>query len=154
MLMFLFLTQGADLEAVAQQAAAAVCLFLTCRADLKMVAHQPAAVVWPARRPNLGLVARTATAVCTAVAAMSSVVVGEANLDAVAQILANTVCPALAHRANLDVVAHTVIAARTAMAAMCLAVTRGSAVEAEMFQQFVAVGGLPLFLDLLRTDER
>jgi hypothetical protein len=86
------------------------------------------------------------------VAAMDSVVVREANLDAVAQILADTVCPALAHSANLDVIAHTATATHTAAAVMCLAVTHGLADEAEMFQQFVAVSGLPLFLDLLRTD--
>jgi hypothetical protein len=37
--------------------------------------------------------------------------------------------------------------------AQCLAVTHGSTVEAEMFQQFVAVVGIPIFLDLLRIDE-
>jgi hypothetical protein len=46
------------------------------------------------------------------------------------------VCPALAHRANQDVVPHT------ATAAMPLAVTHGSAVEAEMFQLFVTVVGV------------
>jgi uncharacterized protein YuzB (UPF0349 family) len=82
--------------------------------------------------PTPGLGAHTATA--------------EANLDVVAQIPADKVCPALAHRPNLDVVDHTVTGASTAAAATCLAVTHGSTVETEMFQQFFAV--IPFFMDL------
>jgi hypothetical protein len=54
-------THRADLEAIARQTIAWVSLFLTRLADLEMVAHQTVAAVRPARKPNLGLVARTTT---------------------------------------------------------------------------------------------
>jgi hypothetical protein len=121
------LTHRADLEAIARQTIALVSLFLTRLVDLEMVAHQTVAAVWPARNPNLGLVALTTTNL------MCPFLTLGADLEMVAQKAAAVVWPA--RRPNLGLVARLATAARTVATAMCLWLW----VEAEMFQQFVAV---------------